>query len=347
MDPWILGYFIRYTYSVMFRLAVIFFLVLSCICNGLIAAAPAAAADADQKANPNAVTFTITPALVDKKVNPGDSFQVKLTLINKSNTAQPFRAYTKNFAAKNLDGQVTFGDEDITSYAASSWITLDQPSILLPPQGKQEVLATVNVPQHAEPGGHYASVLFEQMIQDAPSSQSHVAVAARLAVLVFITVSGDIREAGQILGATPGSKCSAVVCGLDAPKFLDKGPVPFSFIFNNTGNVHVRPKGTITIYQGKQKIATLPVTDRAVLPNSQRKFDITWDRVLLSGHYTAKLHLVYGSKNYTLDATTDFWAFPWQLLLGVAAIGLLVYGVVLSRKYFHIKRLSHRVKSKR
>jgi hypothetical protein len=184
------------------------------------------------------------------------------------------------------------------------------------------------------------------MIQDIPSNQSLVAVAALLAALMFITVDGEVREAGQILGATSGSKCTGLVCGFSAPKFLDKGPVPFKFIFTNTGNVHVRPKGSITIFQGKQKIATLPISDRAVLPNSQRQFDVTWDRVLLSGHYTAKLHLVYGSKNYTIDATTDFWAIPWQLLLGLVALALLTYGIFLSRKYFHIKRLHHKARSR-
>lgn len=291
-------------------------------------------------------TFSITPAMIDRQVDPGDTFEYKLTLINKSNSPQPFKAYTKNFAAKNLDGQITFGDEDITSYAAATWIELDQPSILLPPQGQQEVVATVRVPTNAEPGGHYASILFEQMVQDVPSKSSHVAVAARLAALVFLTVSGEVREAGQILGATPGSKCSAVVCGFQAPKFLDVGPVPFKFIFNNTGNVHVRPKGHIKIFQGDKEITTLPLVDRAVLPNSQRLFETTWDRVVLGGKYTAKLHLVYGSKNYTIDATTTFWAFPWQAVLAVALIGIVAYGVVLSRKYHKVKRLRHSAKSK-
>jgi hypothetical protein len=293
-----------------------------------------------------ASSFTITPALIDKKVDPGDTFEYKLKLINKSNTPQPFKAYTKNFAAKNLDGEITFGDEDISSYAASSWITLDQPSILLSPKGEQEIVATITVPTNAEPGGHYASILFEQMVQDVPSKSSHVAVAARLAALVFITVSGDIREAGQILGATPGSKCSGVVCGFSAPRFLDVGPVPFSFIFNNTGNVHVRPKGHITIFQGDKKVVTLPIGDRAVLPNSQRLFNATWDRVVLNGHYTAKLHLVYGTKNYALDASTSFWAFPWQALLAVALIGIVAYGVILSRKYYKVKRLHTRARKK-
>jgi hypothetical protein len=299
---------------------------------------------ADDAINP--VTFTVSPALVDKKVQPGEKVSVTISLYNHSSTPQPFRAYSKDFAAKGLDGEVTFGDESISSYAASSWVSLDQPSLVLPPDGQQQVVATISVPLNAEPGGHYASVLFEQMVQSLPSDTSHVSVAARLASLLFLTVSGKVVEAGQILGATPGSACSAVVCGFKAPEFVDHGPVPFSFIFNNTGNVHVRPKGSITISQNGKTVATLPIEDRAVLPTSERLFNASWSRVVLAGNYTAKLHLVYGSNNYTLDATTTFWAFPWQVVLGVAIVILLGMGLFLSRKYFRVQRLHKKIKSK-
>lgn len=293
------------------------------------------------------VTFTVSPALVDQKLQRGQKMDITITLFNHSGTAQAFRAYVKDFSAKGLDGEVTFGDESTSTYAASSWVTLDQPSIVLPPDGHEDVTATIAVPLNAEPGGHYASVLFEQMIQDLPSDRSHVTVAARLASLLFLTVQGNVVEAGQILGATPGSPCSAVVCGFKAPTFVDHGPVPFSFIFNNTGNVHVRPKGTITISQGGKQLAVLPIEDRAVLPTSQRLFETSWSKVVLAGKYTAKLHLVYGTNNYTLDATTSFWAFPWQVVLGVALVILVVMGVFLSRKYFAVQRLHHNVRSKK
>src|SRR5690606_6649019 len=130
-----------------------------------------------------------------------------------------------------------------------------------------------------------------------------------MTALVYFTVSGDSIEAGQILGAQDGEKCSAVVTGLDVASFFDRGPVAFSFIFNNTGNIHVRPKGTITITQYGRQVGKVTVEDRAVLPNSQRRFVTTWDRSLLIGPYEAKLDLVYGSKDYQLSATASFWGF--------------------------------------
>lgn len=285
-------------------------------------------------------TFSLTPALQELKVDPGHTGQFTITLVNRSQDAVPFQVYTRNFLADGIDGKITFGDDDSSSYAAGDWLVPSTDSILLEPGGQQDVEVAVSVPANAEPGGHYASVLFEQILpQTVAGKNSQVQVATRMTALVYFTVSGEIIEAGQILGAKAGEACSAVVCGLEAPSFVDHGPVPFTFLFNNTGNIHVRPRGTITITQFGREVAKLPVEDRAVLPNSQRKFTTTWDRSLLIGPYDAKLDLVYGSKNYQLSATAKFWAFPWQIVLGVAVALLAVAGIVLSRKYFKVKRL--------
>ncbi len=288
-------------------------------------------------------TFTLTPALKELKVNPGYTGQFTLTLLNHSQAAVPFKVYTRNFLADGIDGKITFGDDDSSSYAAGDWLIPATDSILLNPGGEQQVSVAVSVPANAEPGGHYASVLFEQILpQGVASKNSQVQVATRMTALIYFTVSGDIVEAGQILGAKSGQACSAVVCGLEVQPFFDHGPIPFHFIFNNTGNIHVRPKGTITISQFGHEVAKIPVPDRAVLPNSQRKFTTTWDKGLVIGPYQAKLHLVYGSKNYELTAATTFWAFPWQIALGVALLALLIAAIILSRKYFRVKRLHHR-----
>src|SRR5690606_2559111 len=196
-----------------------------------------------------------------------------------------------------------------------------------PPNGEQAVEVMVNVPDNAEPGGHYGSILFEQIIpQPTSGKNSEVQVATRMVSLVYFTVSGDIIEAGQVLGATDGDNSTAVVCGLSVAKFFDHGPVPFEFLFTNTGNVHVRPKGTITIRQFGREVAKINVEDRAVLPNSQRKFTTNWDRQFLIGPYEATLDLVYGTRNNTITAKASFWAFPWQVALAIVLIILIAIG---------------------
>jgi hypothetical protein len=291
-------------------------------------------------------TLSIVPAIIEKTYDPGQADTFTITLYNRTSQAQPIKVYARNFSARGNSGELTFGEDDATSYAAAKWLTPNQDNLVLDPQGKAEIIVSVDIPKVAEPGGHYASILFEQVLErQAESDQSQVQIAARLAALVFITVSGDVVEAGQILGANNAGDCTGVVCGFTAPKFVDKGPVPFDFIFTNTGNVHVRPRGTITITQFGRQVAKFPVEDRTVLPSSQRKFTTNWQRELLFGPYEATLQLTYGKKAYSLEAKTSLFAFPWQIVLAVVLLLTALGGIFLSRKYYKVKRLVGSAKS--
>jgi hypothetical protein len=284
-------------------------------------------------------TLAIVPAIIERRVDPGHSGSFKISLYNKGSQSQPVKVYAQTFSTKGSEGQLTFGDAGNAAFAAGSWMQPEVDSLVVAPNDHQDVIIRYDVPIGAEPGGHYASIMFEQVLPTSDSPASRVQMAARLAGLVLMTVNGDIIEAGQLLGATPGSDCSAVVCGFKAPGYVDHGPVPFTFTFNNTGNIHVKPKGSITIKQFGRTVATLPVDDKIVLPHSQRTFTTTWTKRLLIGPYVADLHLNYGTKNYALNASTSFWAIPWQLILIAVLLLLAMAVVILMRKYHQVQRL--------
>lgn len=286
-------------------------------------------------------TFEITPALTQLEVDPGDQQVLDITIYNRSQASQAVRVYTRNFSPKGIEGELTFADDNTMSYAAANWLHLSQSELLIPANQSETITVQLIVPPQAEPGGKYASVMFEQIPPDSTSGlrDSRVNVATRMSALIFLTVSGDVIEAGQVLSATSDGQCSNVVCGLSAPSFVDKGPINFQFIFSNTGNVHVRPRGYIRITQFGREVAKLTVDDRAVLPNSQRRFEVIWQRNVLAGPYQAELHLTYGSKNHTLTESTSLWALPWQGVLVVAILILAAAALLVSRKHFRLKRL--------
>jgi hypothetical protein len=93
----------------------------------------------------------------------------------------------------------------------------------------------------------------------------------------------------------------------------------------NEGNVHFKPTGTITIsdFMGN-KVATIPVDSKNVLPGAVRKMEATWDTGWLFGQYSATLSLVYGKDRQVITASTAFWGFPYKLV----GISLLVIGIL-------------------
>jgi hypothetical protein len=105
------------------------------------------------------------------------------------------------------------------------------------------------------------------------------------------------------------------------------------------------------------KSATLLANERegSVLPNSTRKFEITWGKPNLDteedssffdmvgnqwkdfhfGWYRAKLNLVWGVSSQVADASVNFFVFPWQLLLIVFVTLLIVWFLakIILKKY--------------
>ena len=149
-------------------------------------------------------------------------------------------------------------------------------------------------------------------------------ISARVGAIFLGTVSGQILEKGGVLGWTSSDKCSGFGCSVSTKKFREWGPVPYEFKFENTGNVHVKVKGKIEIYNlfGK-KVAELPVDEQTVLPDSARIFTSTWLREPLFGFYKARLSISYGSLNVTDKAETSFFAFPLKVFLGLIVLVLI------------------------
>jgi hypothetical protein len=186
-------------------------------------------------------------------------------------------------------------------------------------------LYTTSIPKEAEPGGHYATIFFEYVNTSEISDNTTVDISERVGALVFITVSGQIFEKGQVLGAKSSNKCSGVQCSFKTARFREWGPVPFEFRFENTGNIHVKAKGKIEIYNlFGRKVGEIPVAEKTVLPKSTRFFDSKWLREPLFGYYTANLTINYGTLDVTEKAKTSFIVIPWKIVLGFVVLALFV-----------------------
>jgi hypothetical protein len=273
--------------------------------------------------------------------NPGQSVRGEVVLVNEEKTAKTFYSSFENFEAQGETGTPNFIPGKV---GLATWIKTSDKASLLPDE-KKIIPFSIQIPANAEPGGYF-SAIFWSTIPPKDDNSDQLGLGAKLGTLILLKVSGNIKEEG-------GIKEFSVTGG---KKFFESLPVEFSVRLQNSGADRIMPQGEIKIKNTFGfKSAVIPVNNSNgnVLPNSTRKFTATWTgkiaeqapgkglfgrafeewRNFRFGYYRAEINLQYGG-NKQVSAKYGFFLFPWQLLIIIAAI-LLIIGLIL---FFGIKK---------
>jgi len=261
-------------------------------------------------------TLTISPLTFELTANAGETISNVLKIYNNNDFNISANIDVEDFAPAGETGQavVTEPQEDNT-YSLARWITVEEETFEIEAQNFRPITFHVNVPLNAEPGGHYGTVLAS--IADG-GGEGGVSVASKVGALLLLQVAGTAKE-------------SLNVASMGAPNFSEYGPVTIATRFQNTGTVHLKPRGFILVQNMfGQETAKLNLDQKNVLPNSVRRIESKLDEKWLWGKYTATLTAIYGSTNEPLSYTTTFWVIPWRVSLAVGLILLIVF-IILYR----------------
>jgi hypothetical protein len=263
----------------------------------------------------SAVDVSITPLIREISSKPGDTFTGSIEVKNESGTKQTFFPAARDFTSSTdtSTGAPKFLETAGTpAQSLSSWTTFDKSSFEIDSKGSATINYTVKVPASAEPGGHYAGVFASTQAPDVTGG-SGVAIAARVGSLILVTVAGDIRT-------------SADVTSFKTDKSVyQSGPITFTASLKNSGNIHFKPKGTISVKNGNMTPKTITFDENGgnVLPSSSRDFTEVLDGTFGFGKYTATLDVTAQAPNgdsIPLASVVSFWVIPW----GTVAIALLI-----------------------
>lgn len=290
------------------------------------------------------LTLSITPPLIKNKVEPGQVWKSSVKIVN--NNDEPVTVYVQiaDFRGKAENGTVQFLDKTEISggaddYLLSKWITLETESISIGPQSSQSIPFVVEVPEKAEPGGHYAAILAGTQPPREQVEGATIRVSSLLASLMLLSVKGETREEGRIREFSTNQE------------FYTTPDVKFAVRFQNTGNIHIQPQGEIRIYDqwGKEKGA-LTINHRTefgnVLPGGTRKWEFDWkgEREFFNmGRYRADLVLGYGEEaRRTENRSIYFWVIYLKpLLISVGSLLVLILLLVFFIRLY-VKRAIER-----
>lgn len=288
-------------------------IVLGCLC-------PFLAAQAQES-----VTLSVTPPLFQMAAEPEQVWQSSIKVVNTNSFPLTVYANPVNFMPVGEGGQGRFipvFESETEGQTLAEWITVTDAPIVIPPETSKDVPFVVSVPDNAPPGGHFASILVGTKPPDN-SNELAVRTSQVVSSLFFLTVAGDIVERAAIREFSVDES------------FTETPHANFILRFQNEGNVHVRPRGEIKIFNmwGKQR-GFLPINQNSqygnVLPETIRKFEFSWvgEASLADiGRYKAEVIVGYGNESWrTLTQDVYFWVIPIKLtLLFIFAIAVLIY----------------------
>lgn len=307
-----------------------------------------------QDTPPSNFDFTVSPVFFDFNAKPSSVINDKVRLRN--NTTEPLELAVK-IKKMGGDEQGELSIQDVAEDESLSWIEIKEASVKTLPKEWATIPFSLTVPDNAA-YGYYWAISFtspDDKLLDATGTK----VTASLVVPILLNVDkAGAKTEGKILSF-----------GKDRG-WYEYLPVNFKTIFENRGNVHIRPRGNIFIknWRGKQ-IAAIEVNSgqSAILPNTKKTFDTAWndsfitrvakldesgkpildnkgkaktelkfrfDKVLdlRIGKYTATNLMVISSdeRDIALENTVSFFVFPWKIVIGGIVFALFAILGVLS-----------------
>lgn len=268
-------------------------------------------------------TITISPPTTSYKANPGQILEGVVKIRNDSTEELTFISSLDDFIVEDSKGTPkSIPPNTLTNrYLLSSWITLKPKTFTLKPKEVQEVVYSISIPFDAVAGGHYAMLLFSP-INRLALKDSGTEVQSNIGSLLLITVLGDIHEKAQLTR-------------FFANTFQEYGPILVSMTIRNNGDVHIQPKGEITISDMLgQTLERQPIDTHNIFPQAVWDYQNILGKKWMIGRFKIDINASYGSKNQLLQGRTLYvWIIPWQiLLLFVLSITTLILLIVYIKR---------------
>jgi hypothetical protein len=246
------------------------------------------------KAEEIAPKIGVSPHTFELGVLPGQVVEQKIKVFNQSEIPVPMTTRVVDFTAADDSGQMLFYESlQEPSIASRLWFKIENPDFILDPGEVQEVRFKIEVPEDAEPGGHYAVMIFEPRF---PSfyfkEESVVRNIPEIGVLFLtsvqkFTLEPDTENKLEIsefsfpkekrlvtlenfVSRLLGSVALATEVNIVENPFLN-----FILRIKNNDIYHIKPSGRIVIYNfwGK-RVGETEIRQLTILPGRVRIFPV-------------------------------------------------------------------------
>jgi hypothetical protein len=238
------------------------------------------------------IALDIKPEHLEMKTPPRSFRAVTFSLRNDEPDTVEVKVYLMDLGY-DPEGDLVALDSSETGHSCREWISLEPEKLILAPEKSDQVKLTLKAPPQGE-GGYYACVIFDALLKGTKEG----AISTPFQIPVILSVPTNLDQKGEIVDLQIEASAGK--------------PALLTAYFKNTGNVHSKPKGKISlelirqikstedmIYVGKpqsEKVGEFffEEVEQYVLPGGIRKMEADYPGALEAGQYLAEITIDYG-----------------------------------------------------
>lgn len=228
--------------------------------------------------------FGISPGDLELVPAPGGTASATLLVMNDSAHRVRFHVQVQDIFLRP-GGQLDVLPAGTLEWSVAKLARLTPSEFELDAHQAMPIRVSVTVPPDARGGRYGAVVVAPSPILQAGGARGTISIVIpKLAARLLVHVKGTEVVRGAITGM------------LAAPRPGNRG-ADVKIVFRNSGNVHVRTTGELTILNADgRQLARLPIPEALVLPSSVREFRLAWEAPALEpGAYTVRAVMDYGA----------------------------------------------------
>lgn len=254
-------------------------------------------------------SITLSPTSKTYHVNPGQTLQDTLTVLNDGQTPYTFTVYATPYSVASANYDDPNFSATKPNADAYTWIQFDTTTYRIEPRQTIKVPYTVKVKTNASPGGHYGAIFAE--VQPDGTTNQQLARKKRVGSIIYATVSGDVKLAGNVVNT-------------DTPWFQSIAPITSNISVKNTGNSDFAATIDYRVSDIFGNTKYNSQNDYEVLPSTSRNINPEWVGANWLGIYN--VHVATTVLGKTISNNTIVLIAPvWLLLVLVVVVLTGIY----------------------
>jgi hypothetical protein len=269
--------------------------------------------------------ITVSPFLQQVDINAADTTKTfSLTLTNNTQSAQQLTLSTQDVGSLSDSGGIRFisRSDYQQRYGLTSWIALATDLVDLNPGQSKAVEVTIENKTSLQPGGHYG-VVIAYVASATPQASDGVQISQQLTSLIFVTKHGGEHYDLSLKAVAPNGNWLHL-------------PDTVRLQFYNPGNVHVIPRGIVSLKNAAGHVIAHGVINddsNIILPDASRqiyvKLSLPNTALQLPGPYSISVDYRYDGLATTTNKTVLLHFIGLKIyLVIIVMLGLLGFVVV-------------------